>query len=432
MSKFQIILTSIFVIFIIAGVVAFATFKGDSTSTSLPSITIWGTFPESTFNDLVGKININRTSPLSINYFEIPSSDFRKQYIEELARGKGPDAILIAQDEILGFSDKIIEIPNTVLTQRDFQNTYIPQADLYITNTGIRAIPFIVDPMVMYWNRTILTNAGIAKYPAYWDDFSNLIARINQKDQNSNIRRSAIAMGEFRNINHAREILSTLFLQKGNPVTYNDGESIVSALGDSQFTGTKTSSPALAFYVQFSNPLGQYYSWNRSLPSSKNSFLSGNLATYFGFASEIGELREKNPNIDYDVAPMPQWKGKNGENRATFGKMYGLSISRSSKDQNSTYQIIKILTSTEALSLLSKETYLPSVRRDAVASGSTDPYMSIFLDSALISKGWLDTSAQKSNTIFTDLVESVTSGRSSLYNALNQASEELNITLKSQ
>ncbi|NDB57749.1 carbohydrate ABC transporter substrate-binding protein, partial [bacterium] len=203
MSKFQIILTSIFVVFIIAGVVAFATFKGDNTSVSLPTITIWGTFPESTFNNLVANINITRPNQISINYIEIPSSDFRRQYIEELARGKGPDAILISQDEILGFTDKIIEIPNTVLTQRDFQNTYIPQADLYITSTGIKAIPFIVDPMVMYWNRTILTNAGIAKYPAYWDDFSNLITRINQKDQNSNIRRSAIAMGEFRNVNHA-------------------------------------------------------------------------------------------------------------------------------------------------------------------------------------------------------------------------------------
>lgn len=432
MSKFQIILTSIFVIFIIAGVVAFATFKSDNTSTSLPLITVWGTFPEDTFNSLVANINIDRASQLSIDYIEIPSSDFRRQYIEELARGKGPDAILISQDELLGFSDKIIEIPNTVLTQRDFQNTYIPQADLYITSTGARAIPFIVDPMVMYWNRTILTNAGIAKYPAYWDDFSNLITRINQKDQNSNIRRSAIAMGEFRNVNHARELLSTLFLQKGNPVTYNDGEGVASAIGDSQFSGTETSLPALAFYIQFSNPLGQYYSWNRSLPSSKNSFLSGSLATYFGFASEIGELREKNPNIDYDVAPMPQWKGKNGENRVTYGKMYGLSISRSTKDQNSVYQIIKILTSTEASSLLSKATYLPSVRRDAVASGSTDPYMSIFLDSALISKGWLDNSAQKSNTIFTELVEGVTSGKLSLYDALSQASDELNLSLKSQ
>ena len=67
-----------------------------------------------------------------------------------------------------------------------------------------------------------------------------------------------------------------------------------------------------------------------------------------------------------------------------------------------------------------------------MASGSTDPYMSIFLDSALISKGWLDTNAQKSNTVFTDLVESVTSGRSSLYNALSKASDELNLSLTSQ
>ena len=430
MSKFQIILTAIFIVFIISGVVMFATYKGNNTSEALPTVAIWGTFPEEVFNDLVNKINLNRSSPLSINYTQIPRANFRKQFIEELARGNGPDAILIPQQEILGFSDKIIEIPNTVLTQRDFQNTFVPQADLYLTAEGSMAIPFVIDPLVMYWNRTIFTNAGIAKYPVYWDEFKNIGERINLKDQNLNIRRSAIAFGEFKNVNHAREILSTLFLQAGNPVTYYDDGQIQSALGDSNYSGTKSSIPALSFYTQFSNPRDPSYSWNRSLPNSKNSFLAGTLSTYFGFTSELNELREKNPNIDYDVAPIPQTR--NGKNRVTYGNMYGLSIVRSTTDMNSAYQIIKAITSPEASSLLSKSSYLPSVRRDAIASGSTDPYMAIFLDASLISKGWLDTSPERSNTIFTNLVESVTSGRSNAYNALIQASDELNISLQNQ
>ncbi|MEI7504613.1 MAG: leucine-rich repeat protein, partial [Paludibacter sp.] len=94
----------------------------------------------------------------------------------------------------------IIEIPNTALSQRAYQDSFIGQSDLYISPTGFTAIPFLVDPLVMYWNRTMFTNAGIAKYPVYWDEFATIGKKIDVKDVNSNIRRSSIAMGEFVNI----------------------------------------------------------------------------------------------------------------------------------------------------------------------------------------------------------------------------------------
>lgn len=425
MTKFQIILTSIFVVFIIVGVVMFATYKSNNANNALPTITVWGTFPEDKFNNFVQQLNLTRETAISINYVEIPTVNFRKQFIEELARGKGPDAILIPQQEILGFNDKIVEIPNTVLTQRDFQNTYIPQANLYLTQTGTLAIPMIIDPLIMYWNRTIYTNAGIAKHPTFWDEFASVNSKITTKDQNSNIRKSAIALGEFNNIDHAREILSALLIQSGNPITgYSDG-AIKSYLGDS-----RTSPSALLFYTQYSDPRNSQYSWNRSLPSAKSSFLSGNLATYFGFTSEIAELRQKNPNIDYDVAALPQIR--NTTNRSTYGNMYGLSMVKSAVNQSATYQIMNIITAPDAVKILSQLTYLPSVRRDDISAGSTDPYMSIFLDSALISKGWLDTSPIRTNVIFTNLVESITSGRSDVNSALKQADDNLNLSLQIQ
>jgi ABC-type glycerol-3-phosphate transport system substrate-binding protein len=375
----------------------------------------------------VSQLNLTRSSSLSINYLQVPEESFRKNLIEELANGRGPDAVLIPQQYMLGLSDKIVEIPNTLLPQRTFQDTFVGQSDLYITQTGVTAIPFIIDPLVMYWNRTMFTNAGIAKYPVYWDEFASIGQKIDVKDTNSNIRRSSIAMGEFKNINHAREILSTLLLQSGNPITFYGSSGIQSALGDSDYVGTRTSVPAVNFFTQFSNPRNPQYSWNRSLPSSKNSFLAGNLATYFGFASEIGELRQKNANIDYDVAPIPQ--ARTGSIRTTYGNMYGISMVRSTTNQGNTYNIMQILTAPDAMAILSKLTFLPSVRRDVIAQGSTNPYMASFLDAALISRGWLDSDPVQSSQIFTELVESITSGRADTYNAIETASDKLDMSL---
>ncbi len=430
MTKFQISLTAIFIIFIIAGVTVFATYKSKDSSDTLPTINVWGTFPASVFNDFVQKLNLTRATTLNINYTEINPANFRKQFIDELARGKGPDAILVSQQDIIGYYDKIIQIPDKVFTKRDFQNSFTPQANLYLTADGSLAFPLIVDPLVMYWNRTMFTNAGIAKYPVYWDEFSTITQKLTLKDDNSNIRRSAIAMGEFNNINHAREIFGALLLQSGNPVTFYSDQGLQSGLGDSSYAGTQTSSPALNFFTQFSNPRDYRYSWNRSLPNSKSSFLSGTLGTYFGYTSEVADIKAKNPNLDFDVAPLPQ--ARTGKLRVTYGNMYGLSMVRSTTNQNATFAVMQILTAPDAQALLSSITYLPSVRREAIATGSTDPYMAVFLDASLISKGWLDTSVERSNQIFTNLAESITSGKSDVFSALKQADDELNLSLKSQ
>jgi hypothetical protein len=57
MSKFQFIILGIFIVFIIGGVIAFATFKGSDSEEQIPPITIWGTIPAETIDLYVTKIN---------------------------------------------------------------------------------------------------------------------------------------------------------------------------------------------------------------------------------------------------------------------------------------------------------------------------------------------------------------------------------------
>lgn len=436
MSKFQVTIISIFIIFIVAGVVLFATYKGNNSNNELPTINIWGTFPSDIFSQYISKINSSRSNPIKISYKEIKENNFDKTFIETLARGQGPDAILIPQDMLYKHEDKVIPVPFTTLSERDFKNTFVQQSELYLNQEGALALPFIIDPLIMYWNRDSFTNAGISNYPKYWDEFIYLNTKLTVKDVNSNVRKSAISFGEFNNVMHAREILGTLLLQSGNVITYKDysdqmnNKVLYSALGTRGFDGMKTSLPAIDFYTQFSNPTNPNYSWNRSLPNSRSSFLSGNLAVYFGFASEINDLRQKNPNINFDIAPLPQ--ARKGINRASYGSMYGFSIVRSTQNAMATFDIISTLLSADSLSEMIKLSYLPPVRRDIIGKGTTDPYLTIFYDSALISKGWLDINKVESNKLFQSIVESITSGKKSSREALQDGSDEYDILLKNR
>lgn len=421
MSKFQIVVLIVFIVGIFAGLATLALTKNNSSEQSIQSIEVWGVVPQSLIFKYISEINQNRPEHVEINYTEKNKNNLTKDLVEALALGQGPDAILIPQDMVLTLENKLLTIPFTSVSAKSYKDTFVEQAELYFRNDGILGIPFMIDPMVMYWNRDMYNNAGIATYPKSWEEMVEVNKKITQKDVNANIRKTAIAMGEFSNITNAKEILSLILLQAGNPIV----ENMESVLSGQNIDSTQN---ALKFFIGFSNPTSQAYSWNRSLPLSKNYFLSGNLANYFGFASEVNDIKEKNPNLNFDIAAVPQ--PKNAKNRIDFATMYGFSIVKSSKNPGATLSVLLDFTSANYLEKLIPITYLPPVRRDILAKGNSDPYLTIFYDSALISKNFIDPDSNATFSIFKNMVEKTTSGRSTMSEAISEADNEINLLLQ--
>ena len=424
-SRFQIIVLAIFIIGIIAGVLSFALYKGSSATPTLPAITVWGTFPQNTFNQYVSTINNGLSQSLRITYVQEDPASFHSDFVNALARGAGPDAILIPADMILPEINKLTPIPYTALSQRSFMDTYVQEASIYLESDGILAVPFTVDPLMMYWNRDTFAAAGLASYPQFWDEFTALNQTLTSKDPNGNVRRSAIAMGDFTNVTNARELFGALLFQLGNPVAVVSNGVAASTLKTSI---TANPVPAVKFFSQFDNPSNPNYSWNRGMPNDKTAFLSGTLATYFGFASELSDLRNKNPNLNFDVAPLPQVRS--GGVKSTYGKMYGFSIVKASANQNAAYQVISTLASPSYLPGLAKTMYLPCVLTSAISAGSSDPYVTIFNTSALVARTWLDVDRGTTNKIFGTLIQSVVSGQNSPEIAIQQAGDQYDAALK--
>lgn len=429
MTKFQVILIALFIVFIIGGVISFAMYKGPEAVNKLPEITIWGTVPQQTFSKYMDVVNANRTDNfVRVNYVEKLVENFDKDFIEALASDAGPDVVLLPHTSVLRHSDKISPISYDTLTLRDYRNSFIQEAEMYLMPEGVISIPWSIDPLVMYWNRDTFTNSGIATPPSTWDELVSYIPKLTQKDAKGNIQRSAFALGEYKNVDHATEILSTLFFQAGNPVVIRGQNGYGSAFGSPGEIGFEDAAAALNFYTSFANPADRVnYTWNRSLPNSKSFFVAGKLAVYFGFASEIFDLRDKNPNLNFDVAPM--LTTKNGGQRATFGNLYGFSIVKKSAMPIDSYRVIKEITQPIYLEEFSKAAYLPTVRRDVIAKGSKDQYISIFNDAALISKGWLTPSSVSAEEIFKNMIENITTGRTTVNESLREASSKLDVLL---
>lgn len=431
MSKFQLAVLSIFSVAIVLGLIFFATTKSSSSDTA--NLLVWGTINQDAFDAAFKASSLSGSKTIKVTYVKKDFVDFQKSFVEALADGKGPDVIIIRDDFVYENRNKILAVPFKNYSERKFKDTFIEQGEVFISSQGTIAFPFMVDPLVMYWNRDIFQSNLLAQPPKYWDEFASdknnsLISKTTKRDSNANILQSSIALGEWRNIINAKEILAMLMIQAGTQITSRDGDKVQSQLNNSYGLPVAPSFSAVSFYTQFSNPTSPAYTWNRSLPNSLNMFLAGNLATYIGFASEIFPIRQKNQNLNFDVTYAPQIR--NSSKKTVFGHMYSLSIVKQSKQVIGAYTLIMSLIEPSPIKALEVVTSLPPVRRDMLSDRPTDPYRAVFYDSALISHSWIDPDPVGTSNTFKDMIESITGGKSGISESINNANVELSAFLK--
>ncbi len=443
MSTFQIVLTTVFAACIVVGLIIFASQKSSSSAQHV-NITVWGTISQDTFQAAYNASTLKGDKTISVNYVQKSASTFDANFIQALADGVGPDMVILRDDLVYKERNRLFTVPYASLSERTFKDTFIQEAEMYLTPQGIVAMPLIVDPLVMYWNRDLFSSNLIPQSPKYWDEFSDstsatgqsgsrtgLISVITHRDTNANITQSALALGQWDNINNAKEILVTLMMQAGSPMSTRDSQGLVtSALNDNTDNmPIQPSDAAVNFYTQFANPTSPTYTWNASLPSSLNSFLSGSLAVYFGFASEISGIQQKNPNLNFDVTYMPQIRpvGTQTAKQSVFAHIYGVSIVKQSKNIAADYSAMTAFAAPAVITAIDSVTNLPPVRTDLLNAKPTDPYQVIFYNSAIISQGWIDPDGVGSSNIFRTMIQSIDNGNAHSTDALTRADQSLDL-----
>ena len=432
LTPFQLAVIGIFMVCAVIGVIVFAGFRGFGRDgeDSVGQIVIWGTLPGAVMEDVLSPLRRDGNVYDQVSYAQKDARDYEAEVINALAAGSGPDVFMLEHEMLARFEDKLTTVPYDAYSERSFKDAFIEGGEIFLTPTGMLAVPFSVDPMVMYWNRDIFSAESIVKPPEYWDEFFVLAPAVTEVNQTSNIERSFVALGEFRNVTHAKQILSLFAMQAGNPITTRDElGKIRHVFNDSRAYPNGAAGSALRFYTEFSNPVKSVYSWNRALPTSREAFAAGDLAVYIGFASEYELIKNTNHNLNFDAAPMPQ--PRDATARVTFGNITGLAIPRNADRPNDSFRVIRKLTEIGALQRLERQTGLPSVRRDILrAKPQNNAIRSVFFDSALWATAWLDPDPQGTNAIFQEMIESVVSGRKRISDAVSEADRELEQLLK--
>jgi len=425
-ASFQLIIIIIFIAGAVFGVLVFsgAIPLGEDGNKATGTVVLWGTIKSATISGLIEDFN-RANETFTVSYVEKSPENFDQNLLEALASGVGPDMFFLPDNLAFHYSNKIFIIPYQSYSLVTFKNTFAGAGEVFLTSSGMLAFPMTVDPLVMYYNRSILDSNAVVYPPAFWDELSALVPSITKKDNTNKITKSAVALGHFSNVVHAKDILAAFFIQAGNPIITEEAGTFRSSLN--VFSEKYDLGSMLKFYTDFADPTQNIYSWNKSFSNSTNAFSAEDLAFYFGFASELQSLINKNPNQNFLAAPMPQIRGTSG--KLTGARVTGLAISAFSKNFNTAFTAASLMATGDFASKFANALGVPPARRDLLALKPTDAYSPVFYNSALYAKSWLDPSASGTDDIFRTMIDGVLSNSMTPDDAIRDASSKLDLLL---
>lgn len=426
-GNFQLIIVIVFVALAIFGVLVFSgaiPIGNKNTAGVQGTVILWGTAKSSLMSPLIESFN-NANETFIVKYVEKSPDTFDQALLEAIASGAGPDMFFLPDNLVFHYSNKIVTIPYQSYPLASFKNVFASAGEVFLNPLGISALPITIDPLVMYYNRSILDANAVVYPPSSWDELASLVPFLTKKDDSNKIIKSTVALGHFSNVAHAKDILTTLFMQTGNPIIALKNGVLGSVLNNA--TSQSTLSSALQFYTDFADPSKNVYSWNKSFPNSADAFSREDLVFYFGYASELASLVNKNPNQNFFVTSFPQIKDANF--KLTGARVTGIAISSFSKNFNTAFSAASLMASGDFASKLALALGVAPARRDLLSITPTDSYSPTFYNSALYGRSWLDPSSRDTDDVFRGMIDGVLSNNATTRDAIIDASSRIDLLL---
>lgn len=265
-----------------------------------------------TWNGREFKVKVVYTKKDLASYEE----DIQKSYNEN----KSPNIFMINNYWLEDYVDKLEPLSGNFALVKEYDLLdytelekifpyYILQ-DAEYGNNELFALPIYSDSLALYYNKDLFAKAEIAKPPTTWDELKKDLKKLTVADRKNNIKQAGIALGTGKNINRSCDIVSLLMLQGGNKII-NDKKSIdinqKIAFNTPQGIQERESGlTAIQFFMEFSDPNKEIYTWNDAMEDSVKSFAEGKTAMMFGYSYQKANLLAMNSDLNYGIAPAPQ------------------------------------------------------------------------------------------------------------------------------
>lgn len=380
------------------------------------TIVMWGLWEES---DALTPIitAYQEETGINIEYRKIASvAEYEKKLLEALAEGRGPDIFVIHHTWVETKRGLMSPAPSNVIDERALKEEYVDVvAEDVVREEQVYALPVSVDSLALYYNKDLLSSAGIASPPKTWDEFLRIVERITRVNRLGVIEQSAAAIGTATNVSRAADILQLLFLQSGLTIVNDDNK--VKLLTDEGIS-------ALTFYTDFANKSKKAYTWDLQQDYSLDAFAEGETVMMLNYSYHIPTIKAKNPRLRFDIAPAPQIADSKTINFAAY---WPYAVSNQSTAPTVAWQFLRHMTNTNnSIAIISSQT-IPPARRDGVDSLSRDPTLGVFSEQALTATSWRRSDIVGIDAIVNTMIDSVITGAATINNSLRRGQEQINL-----
>lgn len=438
------------------------------------NLEIWGPIDDSsTYTEIVNKYKELNPYIGAIKYRKFSQDSYKKELLNALAEGQGPDIFLVNNSWMPFFENKIEPAPAPFASETDIKSNFpdIVASD-FLIDGKVFALPLGVDSLALYYNKDMFNSAGIPSPPSNWQEFDSAVEKLTVLDSTGKILRSGAAIGTAENVNRAPDILSVLMMQRGIEMPSKKGMRAKFDEGTRDNSGmiVNMGEQSLEYYTKFAkmtlpdgtpNPL---YTWNSDQHDSIEAFSEGTVGMMFNYSWRYDDIKAKNEKLNFGVAPIPQ---ENSLNPMTMGNYWGFAVSKykitptassgSSKKAkpitnamrtHEAWEFLRFLTIKNAgsFTLYNAATYnsktfpvsfdpakyyieksgQPAARRDLIENQKNDTVLGVFARGNLIAKNWYKTDSDAIDQIMLEMIESINRNEVTLREALASGKNRVN------
>ncbi len=407
------------IILIIVSAIALTGFgcrrPGAGTDDTTGSLVVWGLWQES--EDVQPVIDaFEQQTGVKVEYKKIGTvGSYEKELLEALAEGRGPDIFVIHHTWVEGKRGLMAPSPSDIIDERALQEEFVDVVSKDVVRDGfIYALPTSVDTLALFYNKDLLSAAGIAQPPQNWQEFQRDVERLTKISRLGVIDQSAAAIGTAANVNRAPDILQLLIIQSGLSIVDEEGKvDIDSEIGERSLT----------FFTDFSNKSKKVFTWDLSQDFSIDAFSEGKTAMMINYSYHIPTIRAKNPRLPFAVAPAPQIV--DSRTPRAFASYWPFAVSASSPSPRTAWLFLRFMTGASSSQAINASQEAPTARRDGIEAQVSDPLLGVFAEATLQAVTFPRSDIVATDAIFNTMIDDVVTGTIAIPDALSRTEDQL-------
>jgi multiple sugar transport system substrate-binding protein len=322
------------------------------------TLAIWTGFPEcQPFYQAVADAYTKLHPEVKITVFSTTLREMEQKLSAAVPTGTGPDIYDIGTNITVNFIESGLIDANSADIDKYLRgggwNKFV--VDFFTINGKSYGLPIWEGSKAsMFYNKTMFKEAGIAEPPATMPELVAAAQKLVKFDASGKMTRSGISLRLSGQGSGIAEKFRYILTGAG-------ADTIIQAPSGKYHNGYDNDGGRAA--VQWVVDAVQKHKIDDpKVQHDAAAFAAGNTAMLFREAWVIGEIQEKNPKLDYGVAPIPKWTASSPHKMLL--QPWGVYVNGKSGNKPAAWEFVKFLTNPENSLRLTTMTGWVSERQD--------------------------------------------------------------------